>query len=273
MFFLVEYGLQGRVALISGVNNVEGIGAACALALAGQGARLVLVYKRVPHAYAEANTGRPGMDRYFKANAGDAAGLEARLRQMGAEYLLLERDITDEEQVAGIYDAARRRFGPVEILVNNAAFADEDGADTITGLATATIDASFAVNVRGALLMTRAFVAQRTGWGRVVNLSTDAAQAFAGQICYGASKAALEALTRSLALETGPYGITVNCVAPGPTQTGYIGSELEAALLPHIPAGRLVLPRDIADAVLFLASDRASMITGQVIKVAGGHAV
>ena len=112
-----------------------------------------------------------------------------------------------------------------------------------------------------------------SGFVRLINLSTDSAQVFAGQITYGASKATLEALTRSVAMEVGKYGITVNSVAPGPTQTGWIDEELEKAVLPLIPIGKLIQPEDIANTIVFLASEQARMITGQVIKVSGGHAL
>jgi 3-oxoacyl-[acyl-carrier protein] reductase len=135
------------------------------------------------------------------------------------------------------------------------------------------IDDTFGVNVKGTLLMTREFIKRRGDYGRIINLSTDSAQVFAGQITYGASKAAVEALTRSIAMEVGKYGITVNCVAPGPTQTGWIDGDLAEAVMPQIPLGKLILPEEIADTILFLASERAAMVTGQVIKVSGGHAL
>ena len=270
---MVDYGLKDRVALVTGANNPQGIGATTAMAFAREGAKVALVYKRIPRPFDEDKAGRNGTDRYFQANAGNTDAVEARLKAMGADCLVIESDISDEDAVKDIYSRVLKRFGKVDILVNNAADGDMDGLDTIESITRSIIDDTFAVSVRGSILMTREFVRQRGDYGRVIFLSTDAAQVFAGQITYGASKATLEALTRSIALEVAKYGITVNCVAPGPTQTGWIDEELEKAVLPLIPMGELIRPEDIAGTILFLAGEKARMLTGQVIKVSGGHAL
>ena len=270
---MVDYGLKGRVALITGANNPQGIGATTALAFAREGAKVALVYKRILRPYDEKKTDRNGADRYYEANAGNADIVESKLKEMGADYFIIESDITDEAAVKEIYAAVLERYGRIDVLVNNAADGDMDGLDTIEKITQSVIDDTFAVNVRGSILMMRAFVKHRGEYGRIINLSTDASQVFAGQITYGASKATLEALTRSIALEVAKYGITVNCVAPGPTQTGWIDDELEKAVIPIIPMGQLIHPEDIAETILFLASDQARMLTGQVIKVSGGHAL
>ena len=271
---MIDYGLTNKVAIITGANNPWGIGATTALTFAREGARVVLVYKILPRPYDEDKADKNGTDRYFKANAENADAVEEKLREMGADYIALESDISDENAVKKIYDTVIERYGKVDILVNNAADGDMDGIDTIESITQRVIDDTFAVNVRGSILMTREFVNRHCNdGGRVINISTDASQVFAGQITYGASKATVEALTRSIALEVAKYGITVNCIAPGPTQTGWIDEDLERAVLPLIPMGKLITPEDIADAILFLASEQAKMITGQVIKVSGGKAL
>ena len=270
---MIDYGLKDRVALITGANNPWGIGATTALAFAREGAKIVLVYKRVDRPFDATKTDKNGVDRYYSANAGDTALVEEKLKEMNADYLIIESDISVEENVKSIYDQAIAKYGRVDILVNNAATDDETGLDTIEKITPSVIDDTFAVNVRGSILMTREFIGRRGDYGRIINISTDAAQVFAGQITYGASKATLEALTRSIALEVAQYGITVNCVAPGPTQTGWIDEEFEKVVVPLIPMGKLISPEDIAETILFLSSEQARMITGQVIKVSGGKSL
>ena len=270
---MVDYGLTDRVALVTGANNPQGIGAATALAFAREGAKVVLVYKKLPRQFDANKTDRNGVDRYFAANAGNAEAVEQKLREMNADYMVVESDISNEDAVKTLYSAIMERYGRVDILVNNAADGDMDGIDTIEQITQSVIDDTFAVNVRGSLLMIRELINHRGDYGRIINLSTDAAQVFAGQITYGASKATMEALTRSIAMEVAQYGITVNCVAPGPTQTGWIDEELEQAVIPLIPMGSLIQPQDIAETILFLASEQARMLTGQVIKVSGGKAL
>ena len=267
---MVDYGLKNKVALITGANNPWGIGATTALAFAREGAKVVLVYKKVDRPFDATKTDRHGVDRYYGANAGDASAVEAKLKEMNADYLIIESDISSEDCVNEIYSSAIAKFGKVDILVNNAATDEENGFDTIEKITQKIIDDTFAVNVRGSILMTREFINNRGDFGRIITISTDAAQVFAGQITYGASKATLEALTRSIALETAQYGITVNCIAPGPTQTGWIDEDFEKVVVPLIPMGKLIAPEDIAETILFLASEQARMITGQVIKVSGG---
>ena len=270
---MVDYGLKDRVAIITGANNPWGIGAKTALAFAREGAKVVLIYKKLDRPFDINKTDRNGVDRYFEANANDAKIVENKLKEITSDYLILESDISNEEAVKQIYSKVLKHYGRVDILVNNAADGDMDGIDTIETITQSVIDDTFAVNVRGTILMTREFVNHRFDYGRIINLSSDAAQFFAGQITYGASKATLEALTRSIALEVAKYGITVNCVAPGPTQTGWIDEDLEKAVLPLIPMGKLIQPEDIAETILFLSSEQARMITGQVIKVSGGKAL
>jgi 3-oxoacyl-[acyl-carrier protein] reductase len=278
---MIDTGLNSQVILITGANNPLGIGAATAQAFARQGARLCISYLRLsPKAYGisveEAIHARaPGMPLYHGLRMSSADKVVASIRAAGGQAVAYEADLTDPAQIEQIYDWAEATFGPVDVLVNNAAHYEEP--DTIFTTTAASIDRTFAVNVRGSVLMIAEYVRryqQRGGRsGRIINLSTDAAQIFPSQISYGASKATLEAFTRSLAHEIGPLGITINTVAPGPVQSGYIPEPLATQLTQEIPLGRIGQPDDIADAILFLASHQARWITGQVLKVSGGHAL
>ena len=198
------------------------------------------------------------------------------MERWSSDVALLPADLASESAAALLFDAVEAQLGPVDVLVNNAAHCESP--DSVLESTAGSLDRAFAVNARSPSLLMGEFAARykaRGGsHGRIVNVSTDAARAFATQIGYGASKYALEGLTRSAAIELGPLGITVNAVAPGPVQWGgWISKDLEERLLPTIPLGRVGQPEDIADVIVFLAGDGARWMTGQVVQVAGGHAL
>lgn len=264
---MLEPRLAGKTILVTGGNS--GIGTATVEAFAAQGAAMAVHFLREKE-------GERHDDPWGHTVAGAAAAeaLVSRLREQGARAVAVEGDLSDPATIPSLFDHVEAALAPVDVLVNNAAHCERP--DTILEMTAGVFDRHFAVNARGAVLLMAEFARRcrdRRAGGRIVNVSTDAAQTFATQIAYGASKAALEAFTRSVAIELGPLGITVNTVAPGPVQTGWITPELEEQVLPSIPLGRLGQPSDIADAIVFLASEQARWITGQVIKVSGGHAL
>jgi 3-oxoacyl-[acyl-carrier protein] reductase len=276
---MLDTQLEDKVVLVTGANNPHGIGAATAQAFAAEGAKVFITFLRLSpedHGISEAEAHAattPGLPFYHAMRTKSADEVVQAIRDRGGQAEAWETDLADPGNISQLFDRAEAAFGPVDVLVNNAAYYEHP--DTVFTTSALTIDRHFAVNTRAVVLLIAEFVRRYkkrgANWGRVINLSTDAAQRFAGTISYGASKAATEAFTRSIAIEVGPLGITVNTVAPGPVQTGYISAAQEEQLLPEIPLRRIGQPQDIANAIVFLASDQARWLTGQVIKVSGGH--
>ena len=292
---MIDPELQDKVVLVTGANNAFGIGAAIAEAFAAQGASLFITYLRsrpeafgiVAAAAAEATT--PGEEFYRARNADVPDAVLDRLRKHPVRVESVEIDLADPGAVPELFDRVEKTLGPVDILINNAAHSVSDSfvpsslpVEDWAGRMRTTFDAEshdrhFAVNSRAvALLMAeyaRRHVDRGAVWGRIVNISTDGADCFPGEVSYGASKTALESYSRSAAMELGQYGITVNVVAPGPIQTGWIPADAEQPIVADIPLGRMGRPDDVADVVVFLASKQARWVTGQRLFVGGGHRV
>lgn len=264
---------KNKTVLVTGANNPLGIGAAIASAFAEKGAKVAVTYLRMQPG-GKNHDNETGLPFYEYQRSKSADEVIQSIKSKGGKVHAKEVNLFDSDSASILFDWAESECGPVDILINNASHY-EVAEDTILEVTPEGIDRTFAINTRSSLLLIKEYTTRFRGRGavdgRIINLSTDAAQSFAGQICYGASKAAIEALTRSVATEVGPFGITVNTVAPGPTQTGYITKEAEVKIIDQIPMRRIGTPADMANAVLFLAAPESDWITGQILRVSGGH--
>ncbi|MEQ8676385.1 MAG: SDR family oxidoreductase [Aggregatilineales bacterium] len=289
---MLNPGLEGKVVIVTGANNPQGIGAAIAKAFASQGAKVFITYMRlpIPDDIDTTNMDEPGMAMYSHGRAQDAHTVVKDIRDIGEIAEMWEADLSEISVIAALFDRVEAVFGQVDVVVNNAAhwepstFVPRDAEvqnqlqwlpNGIEQLDAGLHDRAFAVNARATALMMAEFanrhVKSGKDWGRIINISTDAAHCFPTEVNYGASKLALEGYSRSAASELGQFGITVNIVSPGPIQTGYITREMEQGIAQGTPLRRVGYPEDIADVVVFLASEQARWVTGQLIHVGGGH--
>jgi 3-oxoacyl-[acyl-carrier protein] reductase len=203
----------------------------------------------------------------------DPARAEEVARQLGDRALAVTADVSDPDATGRAVEAVERGLGPVDVLVNNAGIT-KDGL--LARMSPADWDAVLNANLKGAFLMTRAVTRgmMKRRWGRVVNItSVVGLMGNAGQANYAASKAGLIGFTKAVARELSSRNVLVNAVAPGfidSDMTRALTEEQRNALVPRIPLGRLGAGRDVAGAVLFLASNLADYITGQVLVVDGG---
>ena len=249
--------LDERVALVTGAGR--GIGAATALRLAQEGVQVAL-----------ADLDEQGTT--------EVAG---QLAAAGSAGLPLVCDVSDAAAVQAAVDATVERFGRLDILVNNAGVTRDN---LLFKMSAADFDTVLGVHLRGAFLCARAaqkHMVERK-WGRIISLSSVSALGNRDQVNYSAAKAGLQGLTRTLAIELGPFGITVNAVAPGFIDTAMtqatarrlnIDPELfKEAAAQQIPLRRVGQPAEVASVIAFLASDDASYVSGQTIYIAGGPA-
>jgi 3-oxoacyl-[acyl-carrier protein] reductase len=251
--------LAGRVAIVTGASRRVGIGAGVARRLVADGASVLV------HSWSAAVEEQP-----WGADAGGTAALLDELQGQGGQVGHVSADLADSEAPAGLIDTACRTFGHVDILVANHARSSNQSLEELTA---AEIDLTYAVNTRATLLLIKAFAARHDGrpGGRVVLFTSGQYHgAMPSELPYVASKGALHQLTASLAAHLMPRAITVNCVDPGPTDTGYADAATRAAVAARIPGRRWGTPADTARLIAWLVSDQASWVTGQVIASDGG---
>jgi NAD(P)-dependent dehydrogenase (short-subunit alcohol dehydrogenase family) len=247
--------MSNPVVLITGA--LTGIGRAAAFAFARKGAKVVVSGRR--------------------DEAGQA--LVKELRSLGSEVEFINADVRKEDEVRALIDKTVARFGRLDVAVNNAA--SEGQVGPITDQTAESFASTFETNVLGVVLSmkheVRVMQAQKSG--SIINISSTYGHAgAAGASIYVGAKHAVEGITKSVALETAKSGIRVNAVAPGPTDTGmltrFTGTpENKAALATTVPMGRLGLSEEVADGIVFIASDEARFITGHVLNVDGGKTV
>lgn len=242
------------IALVTGAAS--GIGKAIAQALLRGDCRVVAV-DRQPTAWASACSSATG-ERLYAVVA----------------------DITDHAAMRGLKDEVERRWGPVSILVNNAAISPKQANGYSAGIIEITQtewNTVFQVNLTAALVLCQEFLPgmRRQGWGRIINITSLAGRtkSISAGASYMASKSGLIGLTRAIAAEMGPFGITANCVAPGRIVTEMsmtAGAEANAKIAEQVPVRRLGRSEEVAEAVVYLAGERAGYVNGAVIDINGG---
>jgi|APCry1669189204_1035204.scaffolds.fasta_scaffold00303_17 3-oxoacyl-[acyl-carrier protein] reductase len=247
--------LDGRVALVTGAG--KGLGKAFCLRLAEEGADIVAVTRA------------------------DTEGLEKtakEVRSLGREVLAAKVDVSREEDTLSMAAQALERFGRIDVLVNNAAYYYGVARKAFTEISLEEWDRMMAVNVKGPWLCTRAVFPnmKERGKGKIINLASEVFfTGSQGFVHYVSSKGGVIGLTRALAIELGPYGICVNAVAPGYTDTEASRTIADVSKYDtsRTPLKRLERPEDVVGIVAFLASDESDFITGQTVLVDGGRAM
>ncbi|MED3865481.1 SDR family oxidoreductase [Priestia megaterium] len=253
--------LINKIAIVTGASRAKGIGTEICRELAREGADIFFThwskYDRL-------------MDYCNEDDFKWSKRLMEEIRSLGVRCESMELDLSQPNAPRKLLDEVQNKLGSPSILVNNATHSVDVDFRSIDA---DMLDAHYNVNVRGTCLLTAEFARLIEGkhGGRIINMvSGQDKSPEPGNLAYVATKGAVSTFTKSVAIELAPLKITVNAVDPGPTNTGWMSSELKEEFLPKFPMGRLGEPRDAAKLVIFLASEESEWITGQIIHSDGG---
>ncbi|SHK72780.1 SDR family oxidoreductase [Alicyclobacillus tolerans] len=253
--------LTNKIAIVTGASRVNGIGTAIYRELAREGADIFFTHwSRYDRQ----------MKYFIEDDSAWSQHLMKEIRSLGVRCESMELDLSQPDALRQLLDEVHEKLGSPSILVNNATHSVDVDFRSISA---EILDAHYSVNVRGTCLLTVEFARQIEGkhGGRIINMvSGQDKSPEPGNLAYVSTKGAISTFTETVALELAPLKITVNAVDPGPTDSGWMSSELKEFLLPKFPMGRIGEPCDVAKLIVFLASDESEWITGQIILSDGG---
>lgn len=250
--------MQKRIALVTGVSRLKGIGRAACISLASKGIDIFFTYwtaydKTMP----------------WSVEDNEPKQIEDDIRKLGVRCFSKEVDLTDVQNIPSIIKTVVEQLGPPNILINNATYSADSN---IYDLSSKDLDLHYQLNIKATTLLITEFL--KSGDienGRIINITSGQSLGpMPNELAYAMTKSAIETLTITIASQIGENGLTINAVNPGPTDTGWMTDELELGLQKRFPTGRIGLPTDVAKLITFLVSEEAAWITGQIIHSEGG---
>ena len=250
--------MKRRIALVTGVSRLDGIGRAICIELAKKDVDIFFTYwtaydKEMP----------------WKVADEEPALIQKEIQDLNVRCEKMELDLSKDDSIHLLLNEVNQKMSMPSILINNATYSTQTSIDDISAK---ELDKHYAVNIRATTLLTVKFIKQfNLSQGRIINLSSGQSLGpMPNEIAYAISKGAIETLTYTLYQEAAKKGITINAVNPGPTDTGWMNENLQKELVARFPMNRIGMPKDVAKLIGFLASEEAEWITGQVIHSEGG---
>lgn len=251
--------MQNNIAIITGVSRLKGIGRAICCELAKKGFDIFFTYW-LPY----------DKTQYLGVQDDEPKSIQEEIRGLGVRCEKLELDLSESKATSTLLQAVEEKLGSPSVLVNNATYSINTSIDTLTE---SELDKHYTLNIKANVFLTQEFIKRfkHNNGGRIVNLTSgQSLGAMPDEIAYAMTKAAIENFTKMIYHEIAHKGITINCVNPGPNDTGWMDEPLKKELVKSFPMGRIGQPTDAAKLIGFLCSKEAEWITGQVIHSEGG---